>query len=262
MIDGYLSRLGLARRPPSVGYLFDLHRAHVSRIPYTNAEVLRRRSAPIEPSACVAQVVAGKGGYCFHLNGALSWLLRELGFAVTLHRGFVRTRGNDDEVQLNHLALVVHDLDGTWFVDAGLGDAIYEPLPLTPGRYAQGPFSYGLEAAGDRWRFIHDESGSFESMEFESAAARFEDFAEAHHRLSTSPDSSFLKFLTAQVRLADRVSMVRCCTATVIDSSGSGKTALDSTPEWNAALARIGVADCADLWASQRETHEAWLATP
>lgn len=260
MIDRYLARLGLVRRPPSVDYLFALHRAHVSKVPYTNVEVLRGTSAPIQPMACVAQIVSGKGGYCFHLNGAFSWLLRELGFAVTLHRGFVRNRGNEAELALNHLALVVHDLDGVWFVDAGLGDALYEPLPLTPGTYDQGPFRYQL-SAGDRWLFTHDERGSFQSMEFEPAAARFEDFADAHHRLSTSPDSSFLKFLTAQIRLADRVPMVRCCTFAEVDASGRSETTLDSLEQWSAALAGIGVGGCEDLWPAEREAHQAWLAT-
>jgi hypothetical protein len=43
----------------------------------------------------------------------------------------------------NHVVLTVSDLptdenpSGCWYVDAGLGDALYEPLPLAPGTYRQ-----------------------------------------------------------------------------------------------------------------------------
>lgn len=258
MIDGYLSLLGLPHEAPSVDYLFALHRAQVERVPYTNLEIMRGHATPIDPMASVRQVLAGKGGYCFHLNGALSWLLRELGFAVTLHRGFVRNHNLVGEPSLNHLVLLVHDLDGVWFVDTGLGDALYEPLPLVPGVYQQGPFRYEL-AAGERWHFTHDKAGSFESMEFDPDAARIDDFAQVHHRLSTSPDSSFRKYLTAQVRSADRVCVVRNCTSIVIDAIGRREETIDSLPQWRSTLAALGVNDCDDLWMSEREAHQTWL---
>ena len=134
MIDAYLARLGIARAEPSIAYLFELHRAHVAKVAYTNLQIIKDMPASIAPEVSVAEVLASRNGYCFHLNGAFSWLLRSLGFQVSLHRGYV-VRLGQTEASLNHLVLVVHDLDGMWFVDAGLGDALYEPLPLTPGKY-------------------------------------------------------------------------------------------------------------------------------
>ncbi len=93
----------------------------------------------VDPYESARRVVAtGRGGYCFHLNGALSVLLAALGFDVRWHRGGVSDGGepNPFEPFANHLALTVHGLptpdapDGVWFVDAGLGDALYEPIPL------------------------------------------------------------------------------------------------------------------------------------
>ena len=61
--------------------------------------------------------------------------------------------------------LVVHDLpdrdspDGPWYVDAGLGDALHEPLPLVPGTYPQGPLRFELQATDDGvgdWHLTHD----------------------------------------------------------------------------------------------------------
>jgi arylamine N-acetyltransferase len=264
MIDAYLARLGLPRAEPSLGYLFELHRAHVSKVAYTNLQIIRGRPAPIELESSVQEVLAGRNGYCFHLNGAFSWLLRSLGFHVSLHRGYV-VRLGETEAALNHLVLVVHDLEGMWFVDAGLGDALYEPLPLVPDKYRQGPFQYSLEpcARRDGWRFEHDPSGSFGAMEFESAGAQISDFEQAHERLSVSPDSSFKRFLVAQVREADRVRILRGCMLTTIDDAGKREEAVDDPWRWREAIAGLGVADegLAELWPTEREKHDAWLAS-
>lgn len=259
MRGAYLARLGVRIAQPSVDYLFALHRAHVERVPYTNLEIMRGRVTPIDQLASVRQILAGLGGYCFHLNGGLAWLLRQLGFAVTLHRGYVYRHGAET-ASLNHLVLLVHDLDGVWFVDAGLGDALHEPLPLASGTYEQGPFRYTL-SAGERWRFTHDEAGGFAAMEFEPAAARLEDFAQAHHTLSTSDDSPFRRFLTAQVRQADRVTILRACTLVDISAGGTQTRAVETLPQWRAALAGLGLTGCDDLWEQTREAHEEWLAT-
>lgn len=260
MIDAYLSLLGLPRAAPSAEYLFAIHRAHVSRVPYTNLEIMRGNVTPVDLESSVRQVLAGKGGYCFHLNGALAWLLRELGFTVTLHRGYVRNHGTTDAPALNHLVLLVHGPGHVWLADAGLGDGLHEPLPLAAGFHRQGPFRYEL-VGGPRWRFLHDPTGSFQAMEFDPVAADIDDFAAAHHRLSTAPDSSFRRFLTAQLRTGDRISILRGCTHTVIDKAGRHERTLDTLPDWQAALTSLRLPDCGDLWPSEREAHQSWLAS-
>lgn len=261
MIDEYLALLGVPRRAPSLDYLFELHRAHVSRVPYTNVQIMRGTPASTDPSDAVRQILDGNGGYCFQLNGAFSWLLRELGFAITLHRGFAYRHGATS-TELNHLALLAHDLDGkVWFVDAGLGDGIYEPLPLAVGHYRQGPFVYALEFTGGHWRFIHDESGSFAYLDVEPEAAVIGDFAEAHKRLSESPDSPFLRFLTSQVRFADRVCVMRGCTLTVLDAAGKHESVAESVSDFRAAYAAVCLSNVDDQWESAQMAHEQWLAT-
>jgi arylamine N-acetyltransferase len=261
VIDEYLALLGVARRPPSIGYLFELHRAHVSRVPYTNVQIMRGRPASIDPLDAVRQILDGNGGYCFQLNSGFSWLLRELGFCLTLHRGYALRHG-ESSAELNHLALVVHDLEERmWFADAGLGDGLYEPLPLATGHYRQGPFVYGLEFTGTHWRFTHDELGSFAYLDFEPAAAALGDFAEAHRHLSTAPQSPLTRFLTAQVRLADRVSIVRACTATLLDSAGKHESQQDSPQDFARAYAEARLSNVDDLWEHSRMAHVQWLAS-
>jgi N-hydroxyarylamine O-acetyltransferase len=66
---------------------------------------------------------AGRGGYCYHLNGALGVLLRWLGYAVRGHVGGVQADGEPSPNAMgNHLVLTVTGLacdsnrrgSGTW----------------------------------------------------------------------------------------------------------------------------------------------------
>ena len=108
----------------------------------------------------------GRGGYCYHLNGALGLLLSSLGYEVHGHVGGVQAGEPSPEAMGNHLVLTVTSLpsdvnpSGQWYVDTGLGDALYEPLPLVPGTYVQEPFRLTLERTDDQsWTLVHDPAG-------------------------------------------------------------------------------------------------------
>ena len=51
--------------------------------------------------------------------------------------------------------------DATRLVDAGLGDGLHEPLPLQPGRYRQGPYTFTIahDDDDDVWHLRHDPPG-------------------------------------------------------------------------------------------------------
>lgn len=100
-------------------------------MPYENLDIYRGAPPGIDPQVSAERLVAGRGGYCYHHNGALSALLRTLGHQVHRHGGGVRSEPSDDlqTAMGNHCALTV-TLDGeAWLVDRGLGDALYEPIP-------------------------------------------------------------------------------------------------------------------------------------
>ena len=177
----------------------------------------------------------------------------------------------------NHLVLLVSGLPsddnpaGNWYVDAGLGDALHEPLPLRQGTYRQGPMTFALEetpgGVGD-WHFVHDASGSFAGMNFCSSSTTMDVFENAHHRMSTSPDSGFVRTVTAQRRQPQGVTAVRACTLTTRDHSGTSKRFVTDREEWFALLADEfllpldGVDnDARDrLWASASAAHAEWVA--
>ena len=138
--------------------------------------------------------------------------------------------------------LIVHDLptaanpDGRWLVDAGLGDGLHEPLPLVPGDYRQGPFTFRLTRRGDGgWHLDHDELGSFAGVAITADPVAMTRFEERHHFLSTSPESSFARTPTVQRRRADGVDMLRGLVLTSIGPDGvtqdrSSRTVTSGSP--------------------------------
>ncbi|MDI1459394.1 arylamine N-acetyltransferase [Catellatospora sp. KI3] len=272
MIDAYLRLLGVSRKPPSPQFLQELHRAHVHRVPYTNMEIMLGRPGTVDQAESVDRVVRRRGGYCFQLNGAFAVLLRELGFTVTMHRGYVVSDLTQVAADLNHLALLVHDLpdeahpDGVWFADTGLGDAFSDPLPLRHGPHRQGPFGYALaDSPRDEpgWRLHHDPTGSFLACDIIAAPAEIDDFGGAHTHLSTSPKSPFTQTFCAMRRTGREVQILRGCVLTTFDDYGREEQELLSRDEWRQALADLfGLIDDGldRLWPSVRTAHDTWAA--
>ena len=276
--EAYLKRLGVDASPPSVESLFELHRAQVEHVPYETLWIHMGDRWDIDVDRTVDRVArGGRGGYCFHLNGAFSELLRALGYHVTRHVGGVHGPDGPDGTELtNHLVLTVHDLpdddnpSGTWYVDVGLGDALYEPLPLRAGTYVQGPFTLRLDETpggiGD-WHLTHDPKGSFPGMAWQSAPACMDAFADRHEWLSTSEESGFVKILSAQRRDATGVDILRGITMSRV-GAGSMQRVLESRADLFDTLADVFRLDVRTLeparldafWAKLHASHERWVA--
>src|SRR4051794_24285635 len=163
----YLRRLELEAEAPSVDALQRLHRAEVEQVPYETVWIHTGERWSIDVEESVQRIATeGRGGYCFHLNGAFGALLSSLGYSVQRHVGGVHGPGGPEGYELtNHLVLTVADLPtddhpgGVWYVDAGLGDALHEAVPLRAGAFVQAPFALSVEATpggvGD-WHLTHD----------------------------------------------------------------------------------------------------------
>jgi N-hydroxyarylamine O-acetyltransferase len=271
--DAYLRRLRLPAEAPSIDALVRLHRAQVEQVPYETTWLHLGEPWSVDPMASVQRIAhGGRGGYCFHVNGAFSLVLTALGYRVTRHVGGVHDAGAPIEPALgNHLVLIVHDLptdanpDGRWLVDAGLGDGLHEPLPLVPGEYRQGPFTFRLTAEADGgWHLDHDELGSFAGVAITAEPVAITRFEERHHFLSTSPESSFARTPTVQRRRADGVDMLRGLVLTSIGPDGVSKTVVEDRDDWFALLGTLGLrlripaAACERLWINVTAAHAAW----
>jgi arylamine N-acetyltransferase len=277
-VSAYLRRLELEPEPPSAEALHRLHRAQVERVPYETVWLHLGEPWTVDATESVRRVAhLGRGGYCFHVNGAFSELLRALGYDVTRHVGGVHgPDGPTEDAMANHLVLTAAGLPsddnprGEWYVDVGLGDALHEPLPLRAGEYEQGPFRYTLTATpgqiGD-WHFTHDARGSFPGMSWRSAPAEMPDFAAKHAYLSTSPESGFVQLVSVQRRDADGADVMVGLRLRRVDGGEPAEPqSLTGRSEWFDALTdRFGLRlDGAEpeaidrLWDKTLAAHRVW----
>jgi arylamine N-acetyltransferase len=276
--DAYLRRLGLEAERPSVEALQRLHRRQVELIPYETMWIQADERWGIDPVESVARIaLEGRGGYCYHVNGAFCELLRSLGYAVRGHVGGVHGAGGPNpESAGNHVVLTVSGLPssenphGIWYVDAGLGDALYEALPLIPGVYEQPPFRLVLEETEvGGWHLTHDPTGGFAGMGWSAATAEMTAFSTKHEWLSTSPDSPFVGVPMAETRDATGVDVIRGLILSRLGEGANAYEPLTHRDEWFACLAdvfglhfnAVAPESLDRLWDSAVEAHRIWETT-
>ncbi|WP_330331154.1 arylamine N-acetyltransferase [Streptomyces sp. NBC_00536] len=263
LVGAYLRRLGIDEPgPPSVAALFALQRAHVGRVPYENLDIQLGRPPGIDPEGSARRLAAGRGGYCFHLNGAFALLLEALGYEVTRHVGGVYDDRASRKVSGNHLALSVrvpgdggtNGDAGAYFVDTGLGDGPYEPLPLREGHWLQGGFAYTLTPLKNRTGWSFDNvGGPFPVMNFRSAPATMADFAAEHVRLTTAADSGFVRTLAVLRRDATGMDVLRGRTLSRVEAhTDPVKRELATPGEFFEVLAEVFGRELDDLDAADR----------
>jgi arylamine N-acetyltransferase len=271
-------RLGLEVEPPSVDALFRLHRAHAERVSYETLWIHLGERWDIDPAESAVRIAkGGRGGYCFHLNGALSELLLTVGYDVRRHVGGVHGPAGATQAELtNHLVLTVHGLptddnpNGVWYVDVGLGDALHEPLPLVAGTYEQGPFRLALaetpNGVGD-WHLAHDPLGSFTGMAWRSAPCGMDAFAERHGWLSAAPESSFVRVLTAERRDASGADILHSLTLKRIGDNASDVTLTTDADLFDVLgdlfgldVSTVELAQRRELFDRLRVAHDEWEA--
>jgi N-hydroxyarylamine O-acetyltransferase len=274
--SAYLARLGVEAGAPSVDALALVMQRQVERVPYETFWIPAGERWSIDPAQAAWRIAfAGRGGYCYHLNGALGLLLRSLGYAVQGHVGGVQAGEPSPDAMGNHLVLTVSDLPshtnpgGRWYVDSGLGDALHEPLPLAPGAYVQEPFRLTLEhAGGTAWRLTHDPAGGFGSMTWTTGPALPTDFVAKHEWLSTSPESGFVQVPMAERRDATGVDVIRGVVLARIGANAFTAEPILRQSEWFDALADVfdlrfdatPLQARRRLWDTVLDAHRAWEA--
>ena len=275
-IKAYLRRIGIDEiRPPTLSYLTQLHRAHVSAISWQTIDIVAGRPASIDLRECVRLILGNRSGYCFHLNGAFSVLLRSLGYRVFWHRAGVQPLGQEPRINSFHLGLTVsltneQQQEQRYIVDVGLGDMPYEPIPLQNGTYEQGPLRYQVEESGvvqGGWRLVHDPHASFVGVDFApDVLENLEEFQPKHEFYSRSPESPWIQLFLVRQRHAEGSNELRGCIWSRRDRRGIEKIELRTKSQWLEVLGDVfqehlvhySKLERDDLWNRVRSFHEEW----
>jgi N-hydroxyarylamine O-acetyltransferase len=149
-LDAYFPRIGLGSPPEQPG-LPELHRAHVTAIPFENLDPRRGVPVSLEPADLEDKLVRRRrGGYCFEQNLLLKAALEAQGAQVDLFLARVRLgRPAGTPRPRTHLVLRVRADGRDWHADVGFGrGTLLEPIPFGTG----GPY----EQSGWRYRVVQD----------------------------------------------------------------------------------------------------------
>jgi N-hydroxyarylamine O-acetyltransferase len=134
----YLARISFSTsaeygsQGPSLSLLSALHEAHMLAVPFENLSIHSGQPIVMRDDLLYDKIVRRhRGGFCYELNGLFAWLLRQLGFEVTLLAAEVAERGGTFSAEYDHLTLLVHDLgNADWLADVGFGDSFRLPLQM------------------------------------------------------------------------------------------------------------------------------------
>jgi arylamine N-acetyltransferase len=185
-IAAYLDRVGVGDLgSPSLSGLERLHMANVETVAF---ETISRPDGVDLDDAFNRIVYGGWGGTCFHLNGVFARVLEALGYQVLLHPAGVHSIFNPSPPGANgtHIILTVGGLPteanpgGRWVADVGSGEGFHRPLPLVPGTYQQGEFTYRVRPSDTGegcWRIDYDERESCRGVDFAEAPAQLDEYA-------------------------------------------------------------------------------------
>ncbi|MEO8609636.1 MAG: arylamine N-acetyltransferase [Chloroflexota bacterium] len=261
-LSAYLERIGYQGEVrPDLETLTAVHRAHLMSIPYENLEIHRGGYLTVSADDAFQKIVVnGRGGWCYEMNGLLGWVLREIGFDVTLLGSTVNRQPTGKTIEGNHLILRVQ-LDKPYLADVGFGNGILEPIPLETGTYPQGFLNYKLRQDGEGWWFENHIYGGA-GFDFTLEPHRLEDFKEQSHELQTWPESGFVRATVCQRFNADGYVSLRGAVLSRITQAGRQEQTIDNAADYEQVLANVfdlHLSDTDELWEKVWARHQAWV---
>lgn len=196
-LDRYFERIRYdGDRHPTAQTLRRLHRAHMLAVPFENLSIHIGQRIHLNEDWLFNKIVGqNRGGFCYEQNGLFAAVLRQMGFAVTLHEARVYNPYGELGIRFDHLTLIVQ-LEERWLTDVGFGESFSEPLRLDdPAPQPQ---------YGETYRVQHSKMHStlqtqkadgnwHNNYQFYEAPLPLSDFLVGCHYHQTSPDSHFTK---------------------------------------------------------------------
>jgi N-hydroxyarylamine O-acetyltransferase len=209
-VAGYLARLGLTGPvAPTADWLERLHRAHVLAVPFENLDIHLDRPIRLDLDALFDKVVVDRrGGICYELNELFRGLLDSVGFRVTTVSGRVWLPDGSLSPPVDHSALLV-DLDGTWLVDVGYGDAFTIPHRLGD-EWSEPDRRLRTVPTTGGWRLEMDEGEGWAAVyDLDPTPRRLDEFVARCRWHETDPASFFRQVpVVTRATAAGRVAVV------------------------------------------------------
>src|SRR5581483_1774514 len=127
----YLKRINYhGSLEPTLQTLQALHEAHLLAVPFENLDIHLGRKILLDEASLWTKIVEQRrGGFCYELNGMFAWLLRALGFRVSMLSADVARDTGEFGPEFDHLTLLVH-LEEDWLADVGFGNSFRQPLQM------------------------------------------------------------------------------------------------------------------------------------
>lgn len=207
-LDAYFERIGWSGSTrPDMDTLAALLRAHMSRIPFENLDVLLGRRIRLDLEGLQQKLVRSRrGGYCFEHGTLFAAVLESLGFRLRRHTARVTMVVPRSESPRTHMLLTVALAEGTFVVDPGFGSlAPPFPVPLPDrGADAAVPDTHWMVRDGDCW-ILRARAGDATIDAWVSTldADNPVDFEVGNHYTSTHPASGFVNRLALRALTAD-----------------------------------------------------------
>ncbi|XP_027540768.1 arylamine N-acetyltransferase, pineal gland isozyme NAT-3 [Neopelma chrysocephalum] len=229
-IKEYFARISYrgSHNKPDLGTMSDIFQHHIQAVPFENLSIHCGETIELDLEATYNKIVRKKrGGWCMENNYLLSWVLKTLGYDVTLLGSKVYVPEHDAyPEEMDHLLLKVV-LDGkSYIVDGGFGMAyqLWQPMelisgtdqPQTPGvfRFLEESGTWYLEKVKRKqWVTNHGDSTSHKVEEevcrriylFSLQPRDIEEFRGCNAHLQTAPDSLFVTKSICSLQTADGI---------------------------------------------------------
>lgn len=187
--------------------LAGLLRAHVSRIPFENFDVLLGRGVRLDMESLQNKLVrAGRGGYCFEHATLFASVLEKLGFEVVRHSARVILHAPANASPRAHMFLTVALPEGVFVVDPGFGYfSSRVPVPLQDGATVRGDHETHWMIRDGRYWMLRAHLGDkpvdawVTTLEHDNPV----DFEMGNHFVATHPASPFVNRIMMSALTAD-----------------------------------------------------------
>jgi len=242
-LNSYLQRVKINQfEKPNFSFLSKLQEQHLLTVPFENLDIHQGKKIVLEEGRIYEKIVAyGRGGFCYELNGLFCWLLRSLGFTVSIVSARVYMPAKDRFApEFDHMALIV-DLANKYLVDVGFGDTFRKPIALPDGivedisgtyrvqPFGSAPDTYILQKQenNNSWQHVYS---------FTAHPRMISDFDEMCTFHQTSPESHFTQeVICTRATINGRVSLSDD-SLTITDEGSKKKTKVVSDKDFKHKL--------------------------